>query len=373
MGRMEESPSVERMQRIVTLPDPFVFLNGDRVRNREEWDRRRNELKAVVQEHAYGFLPPAGDPVRAELIAATRCEAYPATERELRLKTGPGGTVNIRTILTLPDGDGPFPSIIRGDLCWSRAAPEIVEAVVRRGYLLAEFDRTDLAPDKNVREGGLYDAYPDADFGALAAWAWGFHRVTDYLCTLPEADREKIVATGHSRGGKAALLAGALDERIALTVPNNSGCMGAGCTRFPHEGETLERITTVFPYWFSPRLAAFVGHEDRLPFDQHALKALVAPRALLSTEGMEDLWANPPGTQLTHQAAWEAYRFLGAEERIGIVFRPGGHGHTLPDWLALLDFADAQLLGKPSERRFDELPYPDESSQVFTWTALRGQ
>jgi hypothetical protein len=165
----------------------------------------------------------------------------------------------------------------------------------------------------------------------------------DYLETLPEADKTRIAVTGHSRGGKAALLAGALDERIALTAPNNSGCMGAGCTRVPHDGESLERIASVFPYWFSTRLAEFVGRETRLPFDQHSVKALVAPRALLSTEGLEDRWANPDGAQLTHDAAKPVFDFLGASDKIGIVFRPGGHGHTPEDWTTLLDFADRQL------------------------------
>src|SRR5262249_28075764 len=159
---------------------------------------------------------------------------------------------------------------------------------------------------------------------------------------------------GHSRGGKATLLAGATDTRIALTAPNNSGCGGAGCYRF--QGEKSEDIAAIlknFPFWFQPHFAEFIGHEDRLPFDQHTLKALVAPRALLSTEALGDLWANPSGTQQTYLAAREVFAFLGASEHIGIVFRPGGHEHNAEDWTTLLDFADRQLLGKSSTRLFD--------------------
>ncbi len=75
-----------------------------------------------------------------------------------------------------------------------------------------------------------------------ARWRGGrgaFERVVDYLHTLSNVDTKHIAATGHSRGGKAVLLAGALDERIALTAPNDAGCMGTGCTRLIYSGETV--------------------------------------------------------------------------------------------------------------------------------------
>jgi dienelactone hydrolase len=358
---------VEELPEARELPDPFVFMDGSRVQTKADWERRRGELKTLVQAYAYGELPPAL-PVQVEEVSVTALPEISAQEKEYTLSVGPEDTIKTRLLLTVPDGEGPFPAIITGDLCWRKLAPSIVEAVVGRGYLLAEFDRTAFAPDANDLTSGLHALYPNDDFGGLAAWAWGIHRVVDYLLTLPEVDAERIAVTGHSRGGKAALLAGALDERIALTAPNNSGCMGAGCTRIPHDGETLERIVSVFPYWFSTRLATFVGRETRLPFDQHSLKALVAPRALLSTEGMEDHWANPEGTQLTHQAAQIAFDFLGAGDQIGVFFRSGGHGHTPEDWNALLDFADEQR-GKAPQRRFDERAYPDASAEAFGWSA----
>ena len=157
---------------------------------------------------------------------------------------------------------------------------------MKHGYILVEFDRTEIVADQNVHTGGLYDAYPNGDFGAVAGWAWGFHRVVDYLHTLPNVDARHIAATGHSRGGKAVLLAGAMDERIALTAPNDAGCMGTGCTRFIYSGETVPIILKNFPYWFSPHLAEFIGHEEQLPFDQHSMKALIAPRALLGNAGI---------------------------------------------------------------------------------------
>jgi hypothetical protein len=148
--------------------------------------------------------------------------------------------------------------------------------------------------------------------------------------------------------------------------------MGAGCGRFLYgQCESVPRITTTFPYWFSPRLNAAADLVEQLPFDQHTVKALVAPRALLSTEAMGDAWANPPGTQLTHQAARVVYQWLGVPERIGSHFREGVHEHNADDWRVLLDFADRVLRGQRVLRRFDPLAYPDEAPRGFAWREPR--
>lgn len=137
------------------------------------------------------------------------------------------------------------------------------------------------------------------------------------------------------------MLAGATDPRIALTSANNSGAGGAGCFRNMHPGaETLPDLLGQFPHWFNPDLKAFVGRENALPFDQHFLKALVAPRALLTTEALGDAWANPAGTWQTHLAAQKVYALLGAGESIAVAYREGGHAHTFADWCCFLDFAD---------------------------------
>ncbi len=171
-------------------------------------------------------------------------------------------------------------------------------------------------------------------------------------------DKARIAVVGHSRGGKASLLAGATDERIALTSANDSGCGGAGCYRQQGSGaETLADILRNFPYWFGPRLGEYIGREDELPFDQHFLKAAVAPRLLLTTEALGDLWANPTGTWQTHAAARQVYRFLGIEERMGIWYREGGHAHSRADWDALLDFMALHFRGRPPVDRYDQDPF----------------
>jgi dienelactone hydrolase len=361
-------PSVAQLPAVAELPDPFLRTDGTRVRTKDDWSQQRKELLARVLHYEYGPLPPVPDNVAAKELSSKKIEATGATETELLLTMGPKNAIQTHVILTVPAGKGPFPAIIRGDLGWGRVKPEIVANIVKRGYILADFSRVEIAPD-SAEKAGVYAAYPDYQGGRLAAWAWGYHRVVDYLLTRDDVDKKHIAVTGHSRGGKTALLAGATDERIALTVPNNSGCGGAGCYRLQADkSEDIAAITKNFPFWFAPHFTDFIGKTDRLPFDQHTVKALVAPRALLSTEALGDLWANPKGTQQSYAAAKEVFNFLGAGDRIGIVFREGKHEQNVDDWTVLLDFADKQFFGKKVERRFDAMAFPD-APKGYSWKA----
>lgn len=218
----------------------------------------------------------------------------------------------------------------------------------------------------------MHAAYPDYDWATLAAWAWGAMRLVDYLETLEEVDTERIALTGHSRAGKTALLAGGLDERIALVAPHCSGTGGAGSHRiYGPKSETLELITRPdrFGYWFHSRLRAFAGKEERLPFDQHFLRALVAPRCVVSLGATEDLWANPLGTQQMWEAAQPVFDFLGAPGNNVLYFRPGGHDMTEDDWHVLLDYCDHFFRGRPlPDRAKSALPYP-KAKPAFRWKA----
>jgi hypothetical protein len=363
------------------LPDLFEFANGERVRSVEDWRRRRAELLDSVMEIEYGQLPPQPAGVRGELLHCGQASLAPdlsADHLTYRLVIE-GGEQPFWFLLDLLvpriEGQAPedrnLPVVLNGDGCWRYVTEEVVAEVVRRGYVLATFNRTEVVPDayRSDRDAGLYLVYPEADFGALSAWAWGYHRAVDFLLTLEYVDAARLAVVGHSRGGKTVLVAGATDERIALTAPNDSGSGGAGCYRWQGEGcEKLSDGVRMIPYWFSPRWPQYVDKEEELPFDQHSLKALVAPRALLSTEALGDVWANPSGTYQTHDAAREVYRFLQAEEHIGIWYREGDHKHGIADWKAFLDYADWHLRGIPADRRFDENPFPD-MPRAFSWEA----
>jgi hypothetical protein len=338
------------------------------VKSKDEWARRRTEIQAAVLHYQYGTLPPAPTNTTAVEIISHNFKPFQAVHKQFKVTTGPDNKLTFMIDLAVPPGKGPFPVIIRGDACWGKLDDTITAAIVKRGYILADFNRCEFAPDNKSRETGMYTLYPDHDFAAVAAWAWGFARVVDVLEKLDYVDKTKIIATGHSRGGKAALLAGALDTRIALTAPNNSGCGGAGCYRFQApKSEAIENITKSFPFWFTPRFREFIGQVDKLPIDQHSVKALVAPRALLTTEALGDLWANPQGTLQSHQAAKEVFKFLGVENNIGIFYREGGHAHRLDDFEVLMDFADVTLVGKKNDRNFNPNPFP-EAAKAYSWS-----
>ena len=255
------------------------------------------------------------------------------------------GEVTFTVDLLTPDDQPPegLPVLIHGDGCWTTATDAVIQAVLARGYALLRFNRVELAPDRPHRRdiGQLYRADPTSAFGALAAWAWGYHRCMDFVCHHNELDSRRVTIVGHSRGGKAVLLAAASDSRIAAVSANNSGCGGAGS--FQIRGGNCERIADIvhrFPHWFGPKFPDFADHEDRLPFDQHVLLAAIAPRGLLTIEGKEDLWANPTGTRAAHEAAREVYDLYGAGHRQMMHLRPGGHGHRFHDWTATLDYLD---------------------------------
>ncbi len=330
-----------------------------------DWGRRRSELRAAILEHEYGGLPPAPRRTSAVLLcrSSTGFHTY-----EVRCELDGGAELSFVLNLSVPPGEGPFPVVLNGDGCWRYFNDDIVARVIGRGCIAASFNRTAVAADNKelYRGTGLYRAYPDASFGALAAWAWGYHRCVDALLTLGFVRPEQIAITGHSRGGKAVLLAGATDERIALTNPNDSGTGGSGLNRL--KGGGAEVIDDFFRsgniFWFGRGFAEHRHRDAELPYDQHYLHALVAPRALLVDEARGDRWANPPGSYAACLAARGVYELLGARESIGWSFREGGHGHTGEDFDALLDFVDARFRGKAVLRGFQREVFVDLDGEL---------
>ncbi len=344
------------------------MASGKRITAVKDWEERRAQIQGMLLHYEYGHMPPAPTHLKATVLSSNVTGTV--REEKVLITCGPHDAVKLHLDVLIPQGkQGTLPVILTGD----PGPTPIPEEVARRGYLLARFDRTEIAPDDPdapSRDQGVYPLYPEYDWGTLAAWAWGYSRAVDYLLTRHDVDSKQIAVTGHSRGGKAALLAGALDERIALTAPNESGTGGASPFRLPGKGsESVAKITGRFGYWFHPRLQEFVGHEEQMPFDQHFLMAMVAPRALYINVAMEDPYANPLSTQQTYLAARQVYTFLGNEDRIGWRSREGGHSFNAGDWHALLDFADRQFFRRTVPTPFDRLPYPS-AMPAYSWKAL---
>ena len=343
-----------------SLPDLFSMINGTKVTTKAQWQKRKKELKKLFQYYEYGFLPPKLSISEASEIYSGTIFNHTVNYKIIRLTFGKKKQITVYLYLAIPIKPGSHPVIITGDRCWYSKI-DSCKQLTDRGYILAEFDRTCFDHDDPSPFDGLHLVYPGYDFGTLAAWAWGYQRVVDFLEKSTFVDKRRIIITGHSRGGKAAMLASALDNRIALTVSNGSGQCGSAPLRTRYQSgkvETVNDISTVFPYWFNKQFAQFNNDNITLmPYDQDALIAVIAPRGYLATNAMDDEWANPKGSMLVHLAAKKVFEFLGVKEKAGIHFRKGGHEQNKEDWDALLDFADKILFKKETKRNFEYNPF----------------
>lgn len=361
------------------LPDPFMLDCGVRISAPGEWDKRRKEIYKTAVELQYGTLPPAPEFLEVEtLCPSEKCIVYliHAGTKEKR--------VSFRMHLLLPDDRSRrFPVIVDGDGCWTYYLDkDFLKPALDHGIGWAFFDRTELAHDIDTEgrgKGALYSVYPEYTFGALGAWAWGYSRVVDALEKLDlPIDLDTIVFTGHSRGGKTAILAGAADERAAIVNPNET-CAGAcSCYRIHMKGvygeneerrsETLGDIYRMFPFWFGEGLDEYKDNEAALPFDAHYLKAMIAPRILFVSEAAGDLWANPVGSYQTTVAAKEVFKFLGAEDNLYWYYRPGVHGHAVSDVEMLCSIILHKKNGTPVDSRMFRLPFK-APEPIYDWSA----
>lgn len=237
------------------------------------------------------------------------------------------------------------------------------EALIDRGYAVATMCYHDIFPDKAGLKDhsivSLFSDYPKAvepldEWQAIGAWAWGSSRIVDYLTTVPQIDSDKIALMGHSRQGKAALWAGAQDDRFKVVIANNSGEGGAALSRRKF-GESIERVSAIQPAWFCPAFDAYRQREGERPIDQHQLLALIAPRAVYVASAEEDLWADPKGEYLAAYHAGPVFELYGLQglpsenmpalhqpilESVGYHIRAGIHDVTDYDWHSFINFAD---------------------------------
>lgn len=361
------------------LPDPFLKPDGTRVRDKSEWKEQKKTLYKNCIEFCFGKQPPA--PEFLEVEATYKPGKGKANSYIIHTGTKEN-SLQFKIKLFLPKADKKCPVVIDGDGCFEYAYDkEFLNVFLKNDIAFALFDRTEIAHDVHGEgrcKGAFYEIYNDYNYGAFAAWAWGYSRVLDALEQLNIVDTSLVAFTGHSRGGKTAMLAGALDERATVVNPNAT-CAGAcSCERLFIKAigeDGVERLSEMgadlaktFPFWMSDEYNKAAKDPERLPFDAHFLKALVAPRVLLVTEAGSDIWANPVGSWQTTMGAKEVFKFLGAESNLYWGYRNGTHYHKIEDIEKLVSVIKRIRDGSELCDGFFKAPF-DEPPLMFRWRA----
>lgn len=389
------------------LEDPLVFQDGRKVK-KKDWPARRAEILDIFQREMYGQLPPAPSKMVLETLEEGLTMAGHARRRQVRMwfsddKTGPCITW---LILTPEKLKGPFPVVLllnykgnhtvlpdeeilipdiklrcktpasdspRGMLTDpSNASILPADMILARGYALVTACYEEMSPDpeggKEPQDKyaytGIFDLWGKRDPSrkdnttSLMAWAWGLMRGMDMFERDPVLDAGKVLLTGYSRLGKAALVAGAYDDRFAVVVPNQTGGGGAPLTK-RHFGENVQTEIHSFTHWYCRAYDKYEDNEAAMPFDQHMLLACVAPRPLM-VQGFDKPWFDTKGEFLALKAASPVWKFLGRPGLPDVEFpedysraaigpylayyhRDLEHGIAAIDWEWMLDFARPYL------------------------------
>ena len=373
------------------LPDALTTLDGQKVTDSKMWEKvRRPEIMSMLANVEYGNLPQT--PVKTTWRTVEESDnalGGKALRRQVEFTfSGNGVSRKMMVLMYMPRGVRKAPVFIspnfRGNQSttddeaviasqyseYSRSNQKSrwpFEKIIASGYAVATFHYFDIYYDKRDSMSksilpvfGVSDAagLSPSTGKAISAWSWACSRVLDYVLTLKNIDKRRCIVMGHSRLGKTALWAGALDKRFAMVVSNNSGCCGAALSRRNY-GETVGRITKAFPWWFCDAFCAYADRPEELPFDQHELLAMIAPRLVYVASAQEDRWADPRGEFLALKESSKVYAFYGKETmgdeefpevnkllwrgQMGYHIRSGGHDVTDFDWDAYMRFADEKL------------------------------
>ena len=325
---------------------------------------KKDEIISLLLTEEYGVLPKP--PISVNAVEESCDDSFCAGKAPLK---------KIRLECKLEEGDFSFPVYYVCPVNAKKPLPCFVhinfrdnvpdryqptEEITDNGYALLTFCYNDVTMDNDDFTNGLAGVvYPDGkrnntQCGKIGLWAWAVMRVFEYALTLPEIDSGKIMVAGHSRLGKTALLAGALEERFYCAFSNDSGCSGAAISR-DKVGEHIAEIWDRFPYWFCENYKKYVNNENSLPFDQHFLIAANYPHKVYVASAAEDLWADPEKEYMGCVLASGYYEKHGmkgfvhpdrnpqvgeffGEGNIGYHLRAGKHYFSREDWLRYMEF-----------------------------------
>ena len=349
LGCAQAAEKLESSTFVATHPTRFLPLPTDRAKT-----------LAVFEENVYGRRPSLDGLRKSAKVVATReVPEFNAVRQDVVLNTlTPCGETNFLAVCYVPKSDKPVPAFVKVclrpvteyamdptsmELYRKMEHPRVpLGDVLGRGFAVMMFHHGSVLPDNVSSLEGV--ERPADGWGAISTWALAASRCLDWLETEKAVDASRVAVIGHSRGGKTAIWTGVTDTRFALVISNDSGCSGARMNAVISEPcEKIADITRVFPYWFAPNYRArWAGKERELPFDNHQLLALVAPRLLAVGSAIDDYWACPQGEETAVRFASRAWA-----DPLAVHYhcRDGMHTLTPEDWTQYMDFAAAHGWG----------------------------
>ena len=348
------------------VPSPLC-VNGKKAQSVPEWEALRPAVKEIMQKHEYGYLPEAPESVDFELVEDDEVRGWGGKAHCYKLKIKSvikGEEFVFPAYYMYPLKGSDFKTVVHINFrpnVPDRYQPN--EEIIDNGFACLSFCYNDITSDDADFTDGLAGIlYKNTQRtlyspGKIAMWAWAAMRAMDFLQTREEVNKDAICVAGHSRLGKTALLTAALDERFAFAHSNCAGCSGDALNRGKQEGnEVIGHICDRFWYWFCENYKNYIGKDEKTPFDQNYLHALIAPRKVHIASAKEDIWAAPNLQFLCCVAANEVFELYGLkglvytdsdflnsdkflnDGNIGFCYREGKHFFSRDDWHGLMDF-----------------------------------
>ena len=330
------------------LPDPFKGLDGKRISTKDEWKCRREEIGAMYEKIMFGQKPR--NPEKVEGKKSGNKYTVTVTDK------GKSASFDV-TINSAGTKDKPKPALIGLDQGFGSCG-SLGSSTNGLDIAMITFNTNNVAPENG---GGKFFQLYNGGQGTIIAWAWGVSRLIDALEKDPDAgiDVKHLAVSGCSRLGKAALAIGAFDERIALTIPQESGSGGASLWRVGAQvnkqkgKQFVQGLNSAGSEgnWMIKSFKNYDGKENTLPFDQHMLVSMVAPRPLLIIDNAGQEWLGEVPSNYCGQASLETYKALGVTENY-TYSQEGGHAHcSLPNgqFDEVKDFMNKFLLGKDAK------------------------
>jgi hypothetical protein len=313
------------------LPDPFTRLAGTRITAKSDWTCRREEILQLAEKFVYGTKP--GKPAGVTGTVSSTNITVNVTDQ--------GRSAGFSASVQLPSGSGPFPAVVVvGGLGADTAT------ILASGVAVINYDPMAVGKEgtpRNNKQGAFYSIYgSSSSTGLLMSWAWGVSRIIDVVAqsggSILKANAMGV--TGCSRFGKGAFVTGVFDQRIALTMPIESGSAGAPIFRGIAQESGAQPLSSAFSEqpWLGDAFNSFTGSPNNLPVDTHEMVAMVAPRGLFIMENPHIDWLAARSGSVAALGGAEVYKALGAGSNISYWsdVQDATHCAVRPEWKAPL-------------------------------------